>query len=146
MKVTTLQLDITNESQEVNPFPEGDHKANNYVSWSTSGLGVGLAPLCASVCACPLWSPAGRGLTSSLSFVVSDCEFSLSRCCPWSGVVLDCVDSWSFHPYLFQAAQSEALTFISRICSVNVATPGVSFKRSILLNLTRNIKPYYVRR
>ena len=25
-KVTTLQLDITNESQEVSPFP-GDHKA-----------------------------------------------------------------------------------------------------------------------
>ena len=26
-KVTTLQLDITNESQEVSPFPAGDHKA-----------------------------------------------------------------------------------------------------------------------
>ena len=26
-KVTNLQLDITNESQEVSPFPEGDHKA-----------------------------------------------------------------------------------------------------------------------
>ena len=25
-KVTTSQLDITNESQEVNPFPAGDHK------------------------------------------------------------------------------------------------------------------------
>ena len=25
-KVTTSQLDITNESQEVNPFPVGDHK------------------------------------------------------------------------------------------------------------------------
>ena len=27
-KVTTLQLDITNESQEVSPFPAGDHKAS----------------------------------------------------------------------------------------------------------------------
>ena len=27
VKVTTLQLDITNESQEVSPFPAGDHKA-----------------------------------------------------------------------------------------------------------------------
>ena len=27
-KVTTSQLDITNESQEVSPFPEGDHKAS----------------------------------------------------------------------------------------------------------------------
>ena len=26
-KVTTLQLDITYESQEVSPFPPGDHKA-----------------------------------------------------------------------------------------------------------------------
>ena len=27
-KVTTSQLDITNESQEVRPFPVGDHKAS----------------------------------------------------------------------------------------------------------------------
>ena len=27
-KVTKLQLDITNESQEVSPFPAGDHKAS----------------------------------------------------------------------------------------------------------------------
>ena len=27
-KVTISQLDITNESQEVNPFPAGDHKAS----------------------------------------------------------------------------------------------------------------------
>ena len=27
-KVTTLQLDITNESQEVSSFPAGEHKAN----------------------------------------------------------------------------------------------------------------------
>ena len=29
-KVTTSQLDITNESQEVNPFPAGDHKASTH--------------------------------------------------------------------------------------------------------------------
>ena len=28
-KVTHLQLDIKNESQEVSPFPAGDHKATN---------------------------------------------------------------------------------------------------------------------
>ena len=28
-KVTTSQLDITNESLEVSPFPAGDHKASN---------------------------------------------------------------------------------------------------------------------
>ena len=27
-KVTNSQLDITNESQEVSPFPAGDHKAS----------------------------------------------------------------------------------------------------------------------
>ena len=27
-KVTTSQLDITNESHEVSPFPAGDHKAS----------------------------------------------------------------------------------------------------------------------
>ena len=31
-------------------------------------------PLCVSVYVC-LWSPAGKGLTSWLSFVVSNCEF-----------------------------------------------------------------------
>ena len=27
-KVTTLQLDVTNEIEEVSPFPAGDHKAS----------------------------------------------------------------------------------------------------------------------
>ena len=40
-----------------------------------------------------LWSPAGKGLTSWLSFVVSNCEFLLSHWNPGSGVVLDCIDS-----------------------------------------------------
>ena len=48
--------------------------------------------LCASVY-CALWSPAGKGLTSWLSFVVSTVSLSLSHSCPGSGVVLDCVDS-----------------------------------------------------
>ena len=40
-----------------------------------------------------LWSPAGKGLTSWLSFVVSICELSLSHWYPGSGVVLDCINS-----------------------------------------------------
>ena len=36
-----------------------------------------------------LWSPAGKGLTSWLSFVT----LSLSHWYPGSGVVLDCIDS-----------------------------------------------------
>ena len=33
------------------------------------------AMLCALLFICALWSPAGKGLTSCLSFVVSNCEF-----------------------------------------------------------------------
>ena len=44
--------------------------------------------LCARLFICALWSPAEKGLTSWLSFVVS-----LSHWYPGSGVVLDCIDS-----------------------------------------------------
>ena len=45
--------------------------------------------LCARLFICALWSPAGKGLTTWLSFVVSNCEFvtfplvSLVRCVTW---------------------------------------------------------------
>ena len=45
--------------------------------------------LCARLFICALWSPAGKGLTSWLSFVVSNCEFvtfplvSWARCGTW---------------------------------------------------------------
>ena len=42
---------------------------------------------------CALWSPAGKGLTSWLSFVVSTVSLSLSHWYPGSGVVFDCIDS-----------------------------------------------------
>ena len=38
-------------------------------------------------------TPAGKGLTSWLSFVVSSVSLSLSHWYPGSGVVLDCIDS-----------------------------------------------------
>ena len=56
--------------------------------------------LCACLFIYALWSPAGKGLTSWLSFVVSTVSLSLSHWYPGSGVVLDCIDSWSLHPYL----------------------------------------------
>ena len=40
-----------------------------------------------------LWSPAGKGLTSWLSFVASTLSLPPSHWYPGSGVVLDCVDS-----------------------------------------------------
>ena len=49
---------------------------------------------------CALCTPAGKGLTSWLSFVVSTVSLSLSHWCPGSGVVLDCIDFRSLHPYL----------------------------------------------
>ena len=45
--------------------------------------------LCARLFICALWSPAGKGLTSWLSFVVSAVSLSLSNWYPGSGVVLD---------------------------------------------------------
>ena len=44
--------------------------------------------LCARLFICALWSPAGKGLTSWLSFVVSTVSLSLSNWYPGSGVVL----------------------------------------------------------
>ena len=49
--------------------------------------------ICARLFICALWSPAEKGLPSWLSFVVSNCEFVLSHWYPWSGEVLDRVDS-----------------------------------------------------
>ena len=50
---------------------------------------LSLLCLCVRLFICALWSPAGKGLTSWLSFVVSDCEFvtfpleSWVRCGTW---------------------------------------------------------------
>ena len=66
--------------------------------------------LCARLYICALWSPAGKGLTSWLSFVVSTVRLSLSHWYPVSGVVLDCIDSWSLHPYLLQRTDLLALS------------------------------------
>ena len=52
-----------------------------------------VAMFCARLFICASWSPAGKGLTSWLSFVVSSVSLSLSHWYPGSGVVLDCIDS-----------------------------------------------------
>ena len=61
------------------------------------------AMFCARLFICALWSPAGIGLTSWLSFVVSSVSLSLSHWYPGSGVVLDCIDSSSLHHYLLSS-------------------------------------------
>ena len=40
-------------------------------------------PLCASVYMCAVWSPAGKGLSSWLSLVVSNCEFVTFQLVSW---------------------------------------------------------------
>ena len=54
---------------------------------------VVFAMFCARLFICASWSPAGKGLTSWLLFVVSSVSLSLSHWYPGSGVVLDCIDS-----------------------------------------------------
>ena len=54
---------------------------------------LSLLCLCERPFICALCSPAGKGLTSCLLFVVSNCKLSLSHWYPGSGVVLDCIDS-----------------------------------------------------
>ena len=51
------------------------------------------AMFCAPLFICALWSPAGKGLTSWLSFVVSSVSLSLSHWYPGLDVVLDCINS-----------------------------------------------------
>ena len=41
--------------------------------------------LCVRLFICALWSPAGKGLTSRLSFVVSYCEFVAFPLISWVG-------------------------------------------------------------
>ena len=51
--------------------------------------------LCARLLICDLWSPVGKGLTSWLSFVVSNCEFVTFPLVSWVGCGTDCIDSWA---------------------------------------------------
>ena len=65
-----------------------------YKDASLNGLGAFLYQTQEGVVVtCALWSPAGKGMTSWLSFVVSNVSLSLSHWYPGSGVVLNCIDS-----------------------------------------------------
>ena len=93
-----ITINISNKSQEVSPFPSGDYKAamNRRESLTlTSWLYFCLVLLCfhARLFVDALWSPAGKGLTSWLSFLMFIVTLSLSHWYPGSGVVLDCIDS-----------------------------------------------------
>ena len=66
---------------------------NVHVDVSNRARGLNIGMFCARLFICALWSPAGKGLTSWLSLVVSSVSLSLSHWYPGSGVVLDCIDS-----------------------------------------------------
>ena len=84
--------------------------------------------LCVRLFICALWSPAGKGLTSWLLFVVSSVSLSLSHWYPGSGVVLDCIDSWSLHPYLLWGLKRKQ--YWSFFCQMDPPTnfPGSAYQ------------------
>ena len=66
--------------------------------------------LCVRLFICAFWSPAGKGLTSWLSFVVYNVSLSLSYWYPGSGVVLDCIGSCSLLPKLLKSLWRQRLS------------------------------------
>ena len=83
-----INIDMA-ESKSLRPFQGGTSFVNLLCFCSV----LCLLCLCARLFICAFWSPAGKGLTSWLSFVVSAVSLSLSHWYPGSGVVLDCIDS-----------------------------------------------------
>ena len=53
-----------------------------------------------------LWTPAWKGLTSWLSFVMSYCEVATFQLVSWVRCGLDCIDSWSLPSFLLSCVSS----------------------------------------
>ena len=75
--------------------------------------------LCARLFICALWSPAGKGLTSWLSFVVSNCEFVTFPLVSWVGCGTSLYRLLIFAPLLnlsmFEYRSSSNLEVICKI-------------------------------
>ena len=56
--------------------------------------------LCTCLFICTLWSLAGKGWPLGSRLWCLTVSLLLSHWYPGSGVVLDCIDSWSLYPYL----------------------------------------------
>ena len=82
-----------------------------------------VAILCARLFICALWSPAGKGLTAWLSFVVSYCEFvtfplvSWVRCGTWLYRFL------IFAPLLTFVVHSHIVGFLMSLCVCELHVP-----------------------
>ena len=75
--------------------------------------------LCARMFICALWSPAGKGLTSWLSFVVSNCEFVTFPLCPGSVWYLS-----SSHTYTSIALDTRRLAKAYQPSQKELSSPG----------------------
>ena len=88
-----------------------------------------LSCVCYCLCTCPficvLWSPAGKGVTSWLSVVVSDCEFVTFPFVSW----VRC-GTWSYRSLIFEPlfTLTSWLSFLMSICEF-VSFPLVSWVR-----------------
>ena len=76
-----------------------------------------------------------------LSFVVSSVSLSLSHWYPGSGVVLDCIDSWSLHHYLLLLSELFCLCCVAALKSL----PALSFNALIfpILRIVCTISFHY---
>ena len=103
---------------------------------------LAFAVFCARLFICALWSPAGKGLTSWLLFVVSSVSLSLSHWCPGSGVVLDCVDSWSLHHYLLLWIFQWKVCIQLELTDINIkGTRGATIRQKAYCDILRYGKP-----
>ena len=73
--------------------------------------------LCVRLFICALWSPAGKGLTSWLSFVVSNCEFVTFLLVSWVGC-----GTWLYRLLIFAP-----LLILISISTAAAAPPGVYY-------------------
>ena len=72
--------------------------------------------LCVRLLICALWSPAGRGLTSWLSFVASNCEYVTFPLVSWAQVwylIVSIPDLCTFTYFLKHCSRREnEMTFV----------------------------------
>ena len=76
--------------------------------------------LCTRLFICALWSPAGKCWPHGSRLWCLTVSFLLSHWYPGSGVVLDCIDSWSLHPYLLSCIFSMINRLLTNFKKVSV--------------------------
>ena len=98
--------------------------------------------LCARLFICALWSPAGKGLTSWLSFVVSNCEFVTFPLVSWVGCGTWLYRLLIFAPLLtllFKLAYQQSIghVMISFVAMTNAVLVSIMHNNITLLYVNR---------